>query len=162
MDGRSRRVGLEVGTELTAAAGLRVRVSGALSRNKHEKYENDLGDFDGKFAAGIPGRSVNATLRWEPAAGFFAEAAARHCGPYYADDANEMRVPAWTICDASVGARLRVAGIQGDVSLSVRNLGDRLYTESVWVNALTAGGGARYSEPGLPRNVVASLTLRSG
>jgi iron complex outermembrane receptor protein len=162
MDGTSRRHGVEIGTELRAAGGLGLRISGALSRNKHVKYTNDLGNFDGKWSAGIPGRSLNAILRWEPRAGFYLEAAARHCGPYYADDANTARVRAWTILDGAVGARVQTGGVRADVALSAKNLADRLYTESVWVNALVpaSGAGGRFYEPGLPRNLVASVTLR--
>jgi iron complex outermembrane recepter protein len=158
MDGKSRRLGVEIGTELQAAGGLGLRVSTALSRNKHVKYRSDLGDYDGKWSAGIPGRSLNAVLRWEPRAGWFLEAAARHCGPYYADDANTARVAAWTVLDGALGVRVRTRGVQADVTLSARNLTDLLYTESIWVN----GAAGRFHEPGLPRNVAASLTLRRG
>ena len=41
----------------------------------------------------------------------YLEAAARHCGPYYADDANTACVPAWTILDGAVGARLWTGGV---------------------------------------------------
>jgi iron complex outermembrane receptor protein len=162
MDGTSRRQGVEIGTELSPGSGLRLRVSGALSSNWHVTYRTGLDNFDNMWSAGIPGRSLNAILRWEPRAGFYLEAAARHCGPYYADDANTARVPAWTILDGAMGARVKIGGMQADVALSARNLADRLYTESVWVNAIVPANpaDARFFEPGLPRNFVASITLR--
>ncbi len=156
MDGMSRRHGVEIATELRSAYGFHLSFSGALSRNKHVTYRNELGNFDGRWSAGIPGRALNGVLRWEPRSGFYLEAAARHLGPYYADDANTARVPAWTVLDGAVGARAWIDELRADVSLSVRNLTDRLYTESVWVN----GADGRFYEPGLPRNVAVSITLR--
>lgn len=156
MDGTSRRMGVEVGTDVRALGGLGLRISGALSRNKHLRYENDLGNFDDKWSAGIPGRSLNAILRWEPRGGFYLEASARHVGPYYADDANTARVRGWTVLDGSAGFRVRAGRGQADVTFSARNLGDVLYNESVWVN----GAAGRFYEPGLPRNIVVAVTLR--
>jgi len=78
------------------------------------------------------------------------------------DDANTVSVPGYGTMSAtfSVGRPLEIAngvGLQG--FFTVNNLFDRSYLESAFLNPDFVNGVPVAFEPGLPRNMVVSLSL---
>jgi iron complex outermembrane receptor protein len=153
MAGKSRRRGIEVALRGSPGFGLNARCAASFSRNEALRYENELGVFDGNDTAGIPGRTVTATVSYAAPAGLGLEWTGRHVGPYFADDANTARVPAYLLHDLTASWRGRASGVALEAFVAVQNAGDALYVSSIWVN----GSEGRFYEPGLPRNWVAGL-----
>jgi outer membrane receptor protein involved in Fe transport len=85
-------------------------------------------------------------------------------GRYYADDYNKFSVPPFTVWHLAAGCDEILFGdspLVGRLGVSLRNLGNRTYAASAWVNPdLDDLGEPVYLEPGLPRTVVASFGLR--
>ena len=85
-----------------------------------------------------------------------------HSGEYFADDANVVRVPAFTVFKISAELRDLLAarngwGVRGFVT--VQNVTDSKYVGSAFLNPdLVAGAPAVY-EPGMPRMLIVSLTV---
>ncbi len=172
--GKTRRMGLEAGGSIQFANGLSLEPSLTLSKNTYVDYTIDSVHYDnpGKFLdlkdnkmAGIPDVYYTVGLRYAPAflGGSYVKLSVQGVGSYFADDRNLYDVPAYTILNAVVGTEsVRIPG----TSLSfhgffgVNNLTDKTYPASVWINPqLNSQGKPVYLEPGLPRNVVGSVSL---
>ena len=90
------------------------------------------------------------------------KAGVEHSADYFADDANTVRVPPYTILNLTAElARAIVApngfGLRGFVSL--RNATNRRFIGSAFLNPDLVGGAPAAFEPGMPRAVVVSLSL---
>ncbi len=154
--GRSRRTGLEIGLGYEPDRGLGGRIAGAFSKNEYLRYTNDLGDFGGNEAAGIPPLTATAMLRYRAPFGLAVEGILRTVGRYYADDANTARVPAYTVADVTVSSAVRLWRVRMELFGGIRNLADERYVSSVFIN----GVDGRYYEPGMERN--AHMGIRIG
>ncbi|HEX4933060.1 MAG TPA: TonB-dependent receptor, partial [Gemmatimonadaceae bacterium] len=176
--GRSRRTGVEVGAQLNTTAGIFGNLAATFSRNRYLEYVVDsavifpndptkagkIADYGGNEVTGIPPIVVNAEL----GAGIPGLSALRvragveHSSKYFADDANRVRVPGYTI--GTAGLELRDAIPLGPVGLrgfvSVRNLTDRHYIGSAFLNPDLVNGAPAAYEPGMPRTVTVSVSLR--
>jgi len=172
--GETRRMGIEGGASARFAAGVSLLGALTLSHNAYEDYRVDSIHY------GKPGRSVNLAgnevagtpdlfydlrLRWAPGifGGFFAQLSLQGVGRHFADDENRFSVPPYTVWNGLVGfdsIHLYRNRLLARVSIAVHNIGNRIYAASGWVNPdLNALGEPIYLEPGLPRTVVASVTL---
>jgi outer membrane receptor protein involved in Fe transport len=81
---------------------------------------------------------------------------------YYADDANQVTVDGYTVTSLSIGLDrpLRLGGGLGlRGHLTVNNLFDRAYVGSAFLNPDVVNSVPVAFEPGLPRNVLVSLSL---
>ncbi|MEI2432092.1 TonB-dependent siderophore receptor [Lysobacter yananisis] len=141
------------GVELSAAASLtralRIDASIAALDARFDKLREAGGaDRAGNVPPNVPERlaQLHASYRFD-ALPLTVGAGARYVGPWYADNANRLRVAGRTVWDASVAYRLPF----GEIALYGRNLGDALYAD--WT-----GGAADQFVLGAPRSV--ELTLR--
>ncbi|MEW6510081.1 MAG: TonB-dependent receptor [Bacteroidota bacterium] len=173
--GETRRMGLEAGMTLQERGGLALQGALTLSRNRYIIYQIDSvhygrpgrsADLSGNRVAGIPDLFYSLKARYAPpwAHGIYLEAGLNGVGRYYADDSNTDPIPPYSIFNASLGFE---AIELGDTGLflrgffSVQNVGDKRYASSAWINPdLSARGEPIYLEPGMPKNVTASLGLR--
>jgi len=173
--GETRRLGFESGATAQFAGGITVQGSLTASRNRYVQYTVDsvhygragsFADLKDKHLAGIPALFYSLKARFAPswACGAYVEAGISGVGGYFADDYNLVDVPGYTLLNASVGCeeallfddRLSVRGFVG-----IQNLADARYAASAWVNPdLSAAREPIYLEPGLPRNVTASLGVQ--
>lgn len=128
---------------------------------RYVKYQNDIGDFSGKFVPGIP--------RFWGSAGFKTNfnrftfnTEFIFIGKYYADDANEIEVSGYAILNASVGVELTISKFSIFCGVGVNNLTNRKYISSVFINP-EKSPTYTYIEPGLPRNwfITASVGMGS-
>jgi outer membrane receptor protein involved in Fe transport len=100
--------------------------------------------------------------------GFYAEVSSQSVGSYYADDANTLKVPSYTIFSATVGygAELKFVDKLGVKAFATfNNVADQKYVSSAYINPDFGRVGATskqaiYIEPGLPQYIVASLGLQ--
>lgn len=171
--GRARRSGAELALGVVAAAGPFASVSLALSRNEYRRYVVDstlLGapgaraDYSGNAVVGVPpafgSLQVGTSLPFARAVR--VKALLEGIGAYWADDANTVRVPGYATVDltAELARPLATAGgwgVRGFVTL--QNAGDRRYAGSAFLNPERVGGVPLAFEPGMPRNLLVSLTV---
>lgn len=168
--GRARRSGVELGLDAAVAQGPFARAAISLSRNRYVDYVVDsvhyqrpgaVADYSGNGIVGIPSAIANAELGWT-LGGVRLKGVIEGVGRYWVDDANTVRVPGYTVVHAlaeldalPVGGGWGVGGFAG-----VYNVGGRLYTGSAFLNPERVGGRPLAFEPGAPRSVVVSLSIR--
>jgi iron complex outermembrane receptor protein len=171
--GEVRRQGAELGLALDAAAGLSARGALTLNRHRYARYVVDsvhygapgrLANYAGNRVVGVPDVHFGATLGFAPAAvrGLRLEGGVTGAGRYYADDANQVVVPGYTLLNATVAFDRPAAitprlGVRGFVS--VNNLTGRRYIGSAFLNPDVVNGVPVAFEPGQPREVVVGLTI---
>jgi outer membrane receptor protein involved in Fe transport len=170
--GEVRRQGLELALNGYFAGGFSARFAGTFSANSYDRYVVDstyLGVpgasavLDGNRVAGLPGRVINAALRWDRAnpLGIALEVGAQHNSDYFADDRNAVNVPGFTIYRASIEHEGRIAAnTLMRVTLALENLGNAKYVGSAFINPDYTGGAPLVYEPGLPRAMVLGVSFR--
>lgn len=174
----TRRYGIEAAIEVDSRWGLSLTTAFTVMHAEYSNYTIDsvhysktkaghFADLSGNRLVGVPDYTVSARLRY--VAPFFTplyvEVGAQGVGEYYADDANTLSVPAYAVVDARIGLRdLVIPGtpLRVDAGVGLSNVADTKYISSAFLNPDVAkwSGEAIYIEPGLPRNVQGSVTLR--
>ena len=171
--GRVRRQGAELGLTLAAAGGLGARGALTVNRHRYTEYQVDsvhygvpgrFADYAGNRVVGVPDVHYGGSLSYSPGAlpGVRLEGGVTSVGRYFADDANAVEVPGYTLLNATLAfdsaiASYRSAGVRA--FLSVNNLTDRRYIGSAFLNPDVVGGVPVAFEPGRPREVVVGLTV---
>jgi iron complex outermembrane receptor protein len=171
--GRVRRQGAELGLALEGGGGLSARGALTLNRHRYTTYLVDsvhygvpgrFADYAGNEVVGVPSVHYGATIGLVsaliPAARL--EIGVVGAGAYFADDANRVRVPGYTLLNARLALDRSLAvtsrlGARGFVSLS--NIAGRRYIGSAYLNPDVVNGVPVAFEPGTPREVVVGLTL---
>lgn len=148
--GRTRQYGVEawLQTRLTPTLQARLAYTGA-------RYRFEEAALRGNHLPGLPEHRFVLTLQkqWR---GLWLETIGTAVGPYYADDANTVRVDGYLTVDVTLGlARAFLPRLDLHPFVSVQNLLDRNYVGSVVVNA----GGHRYFEPAAGRSIRFGLNL---
>lgn len=158
--GRSERYGMEVGGTVRSAWNVDLMGSVTVMRSRYLDYVSNLGRFDGNSAAGIPPASINLKIMYDglPATRF--DLSMEHLSPYYADDANLVEVPAYTVFHLSAGTALAYGSTTISLGGGLTNITDELYAESVYINPERFSGGYAAFEPGLPRSLYVTIGLR--
>lgn len=170
--GKVERRGLELGLTSDLAGGFTLRGAGTVSDNRYRTYRVDstfLGrpgfgaDFSGNQAVGVPGTIVSGAVSWRPPVASWVELelGAQGNGAYYADDANRVRVPGFTMYRASVaGERPIGGGVALRALVAMENLANRTYVASAFINPDLVAGAPAVFEAGLPRVLLVSFSLR--
>ena len=175
---KARRQGAELGINAWSTSGLFGNGAFTLSKNTYQNYVVDSAvifptdptkagkraDYSDNDVVGLPSALVNIEVGTEMP-GFRSlrlKAGVEHSAKYFADDANRVRVPSFAIFN--LGAELRDpimiaggVGIRGFVA--VKNLTDKRYIGSAFLNPDLVGGAPAAFEPGMPRTVIVSLSL---
>jgi iron complex outermembrane receptor protein len=164
---------VELGLGALTTAGPFANVALTFSRNRYAEYVVDstlLGapgataDYAGNEAVGVPSSIAHVELG-STVPGYRAlrvRGALEHAGRYFADDANAVRVPGYTVLHLTAELRAPLAtaggwGVRGFVS--VQNVTDRAYVGSAFLNPDRLNGAPLAFEPGMPRSVVVSVTI---
>ena len=173
--GASRRIGAELGATIQAATGLTIALSGSLMSTTFLDYTIDSGyisqqlsgrttSYVGNEQSGIPRASATVRLRYDVPEhdGWFAEIESRTLSSYYADDANTIVVDGWSVLSAAAGIRIGVLPQHLSIDIIGRadNVFNTSYMASAWINPDVTRGGVPFIEPGLPRNMFATVNLR--
>jgi iron complex outermembrane recepter protein len=176
--GKGRRRGAEIGIDADMPAGVFGNAALTFSDNKYLEYVVDsavifptdpskvgaIADYSGNKVVGIPEVVTNVELGFAMPglSGLRLSGGIEHTGKYFADDANNVEVPSFTIFNATAELRDPIASVGGwGVSgfVRVQNLTDKKYIGSAFLNPDLVGGAPAAFEPGLPRTFVVSLSL---
>ena len=175
---KARRQGAELGVNAQTSMGIFGSAVLTFSRNEYVNYVVDStvqfptdptkigkrADYSGNEVVGIPGLVSNLEVGTE-VPGYRAlrfKAAMEHSGEYFADDANKVRVPSFTIVNLTAELRDPIAsangfGVRGFIT--VHNVADSKYVGSAFLNPDLVGGAPAVYEPGMPRTVIVSLSV---
>jgi len=174
--GKAERKGAELGAAVQAAGGWSLHGALTLMVATYKSYIVDsvhyarpgaVANYSGNKVVGVPGMTLNANLGWAPAAlnGLRLQVGVQHTGEYFVDDANAVTVPSASVFSAGVVTD-RAYGIGGGIGvrgfLSVSNLADRKFVGSAFLNPDRVANVPVAFEPGLPRQVILSLSLERG
>ncbi len=171
--GRVRRRGAELGLRVGAAGGISVRTAVAYTDHRYTRYIVDSAyygspgasaDYSGNRVVGVPEVTYAAALEVAPPAWRPLEVrvGVQGMSAYFADDANQVEVPAYRTVSLTVGTGEPLAvggglGVSGFVTID--NALDRRYIASAFLNPDVVGVEAVAFEPGLPRHVVIGFSL---
>ena len=174
--GKTRRMGAEFGMKVQLMNGLSLDGALTLSDNKYLEYAvdsvyynpnkvNSVAEYEGNTVAGVPGAFYSGSVRFAPAmaGGMFIRLNGQGTGSYFVDDPNLVKVPSWFTLNATIGIeQLRMGESSFTLScfVAAQNLLNAKFIGSAWINPdLNAQGKPMYIEPGLPRNLVAAITI---
>ncbi|MEO8230809.1 MAG: TonB-dependent receptor [Ignavibacteriota bacterium] len=171
--GKTDRMGAELGLNLLMDHGLSFQGSFTYSQNKYKEYTVDsvhygnpgaIADYKDNKVAGIPDVFYYASLNYAPDFfyGAFIGLSINGMGSYFVDDANTFEVPSYNVLNATIGIKNAIKLTNNlDISgfISINNLSDAKYVGSAFINPDIVSGAPVFIEPGIPRNIVASLSF---
>ena len=168
--GKARRRGAELGLRLTVGSGVALHTALSYTDHRYTRYVIDSAyagfsaDYSGNRVVGVPQFTYAAALEFSPAAvrPLEVRVGLQGMSRFFADDANQVAVPAYRLVTLTLGTADLVSiggglGVRGFVT--VNNLFDRAYIASAFLNPDFAGSEAVAFEPGLPRHVIVGVTL---
>jgi len=171
--GKVRRRGAELGLRLAAGSGVVLHTALTYTDHRYTQYVVDSAyygapgasaNYSGNRVVGVPQFTYAAAVEFAPPAVRPLElrVGLQGMSRFFADDANQVTVPAYRLVSVTVGASEPISigggfGVRGFVT--VNNLFDRPYIASAFLNPDVVAGEAVAFEPGLPRHVVVGVTL---
>lgn len=175
---KARRQGAEIGLGATTVAGVFANAAITMSKNRYLNYVVDYAvifptdptkagkraDYSNNEAVGVPGAVANFEVGTSISGcrALRVKGDVEHYGKYCADDANRVNVPGYTLMNVTAELRNPIVhangwGVRGFVS--VRNVADKLFIGSAFLNPDFVGAAPAAFEPGLPRTVTVSVSL---
>jgi iron complex outermembrane receptor protein len=165
--GRVRRRGIELGARVSARGGVSLQTALTWTDHRYTHYVVDsvhylrpgfFADYSGNRVVGVPSFTAALALDIAPAVvePLRVRLAVDATSSYFADDANQVKVPSYRIAALTLATEAR-AGMRGFVS--IHNLFDRRYIASAFLNPDVVGGEPVAFEPGLGRSFVVGLSL---
>ena len=174
----AQRYGAEIGLNARSRAGVFGNAALTFSNNRYQDYVVDSAvifptdptkagkraDYSSNDVVGVPSTLANIELGTE-VPGFRSlrlKAGVEHSGKYFADDANRVEVPSYTLLNLTAELRDPITivgnlGIRGFVT--VKNVTDRRYIGSAFLNPDLVSGAPAAFEPGMPRAFVVSFSV---
>lgn len=172
----AQRRGVELGLDAQTRAGFFATAAVTLSDNTYDEYVVDsavifpndptkqgkTADYSDNKIVGLPDMSANLEVGTMLGRNLRIRLGVEQFGDYFADDANAVDVPSYTIFNVSADLRQPIVamngwGLRGFVS--VHNLTDKHYIGSAFLNPDLVNGAPAAFEPGMPRAVIVSLSL---
>ena len=122
--GQQSSDGLEATLELALGQGWQVSANAAFVRAEYDDFREAGGDRSGNRPTNVPRRTANLWLSKALSEQVQAGIGARYVDARYADTANSVTLPSYTVVDATIGWQ-----VQADVrlGLELNNLFDRQY-----------------------------------
>ncbi|MES2178859.1 MAG: TonB-dependent receptor [Gemmatimonadota bacterium] len=175
---KARRQGAELGVSMQNTFGVFANYALTLSNNKYSSYVIDSAvqfptdptkagkraDYSGNKVVGVPGYTSNIELGAELPRyrATRLKVALESSGSYFVDDANRVKVPAFSIVNLTAELRDPIVssngfGVRG--FLTVHNVADTKYAGSAFLNPDLVGTAPAYYEPGMPRTFIVSLSV---
>lgn len=124
--------GLEASASVEIVRGLRFDINGTVLRARYEDFNEVSGGTTvsraGNVPVDVPQQAASAWLTWNFLPQWTLGAGVRYVGARYADTANQVRVPSYTVLDTALSWRVSK---QMGLALRVYNLTNRYYADSV-------------------------------
>ncbi len=175
--GRVRRRGAELGVRIAARAGVALQAALAWTDHRYTRYRVDsvhyditragvFADYSGNRVVGVPRFTAAFGLDVTPRVitPLRIRVGVDAMGSFFADDANQVPVPAYRLTSLTIGTD-RPLGLGGGVGVSgfvaVHNVFDRRYIASAFLNPDrdVVSGEPLAFEPGFPRNLTVGLSF---
>ncbi|EZH83424.1 TonB-dependent receptor [Ectopseudomonas composti] len=141
--GQQSSDGLEATLELALGHGWQVSANAALVRAEYDDFVEGGGDRSGNRPSNVPRRTANLWLNKALGQGVDVGMGARYVDARYADAANQIEVPGYTVVDANI-AWQALPDVR--LGLELNNLFDRQY-------ATTASSAGQQWYLGAPRSL---------
>ena len=127
--GQQSSKGIEAAIALALPGGLSIDANGTVLDAEYDDYISGGTNYSGNTPPDVPETAANLWLTWQGLGGIRAQAGLRYVGKRYSDTANNFRVPAYAVVDASLSYAFtdNVA-----VDLRVYNLFDKDYVTSTY------------------------------
>ncbi|TVP81059.1 MAG: TonB-dependent receptor [Puniceicoccaceae bacterium] len=154
--GESRRQGVEAALTTELGAGWSLGLSYTWSDFRYREFEQGGQDFSGKHIPGIPEHYGALRLDYAHPGGFFAGWRTRLVGSFYADDANNERIEAYSVSDLRFGYTHTAGSWTIEPYLAVNNILDESYFGNIRINAR----GGRHFEPAPERSLFGGIRVR--
>lgn len=170
------RQGLEVGLNAETSAGLFASAAITLGNNKYNDYVVDSAvifptdptkvgkraDYSDNKIVGLPDAMMNVDVGANFGSMLQVKFGVEQFGEYFANDANTVTVPSYTIYNVTASLKKPILsangwGLRG--FLTVHNLTDESYIGSAFLNPDLVGGAPAAFEPGMPRSVIVSFSF---
>ena len=148
--GQQSSDGLEATLELALGQGWQVSANAAFVRAEYDDFREAGGDRSGNRPTSVPRRTANLWLSKALSEQVQADIGARYVDARYADTANNVTLPSYTVVDATIGWQ-----VQADVrlGLELNNLFDRQY-------ATTGSSDGQQWYLGAPRSLFVTADYR--
>ena len=171
--GRVRRRGAELGARVATSAGIALQAALTWNVHRYTEYVVDsvhygvpgaTADYSGNDVVGVPAFIGALALDVRPGVlkPLHVRLEVENIGSFYADDANQVKVPSYRIANVSLGTDrpLALGSTLGlNAFVTVNNVLDRHYIASAFLNPDVVAGEPVAFEPGLPRNVVFGVSF---
>ncbi len=122
--------GIEASLTLHLSQGLSIDANGTVLRARYDDFVSGDSVYTGNTPNSIPESAGNLWLRWSDTR-FAAQAGLRYVGHSYSDDANEFRVPGYTVVDAGVSFAITS---KMAIDLHAYNVADKSYALTTYDN----------------------------
>lgn len=154
--GKSRRHGVEIGVTYYPTDTFTLTGSYTWAEYRFRQFiDHDGNDFAGNRLPGLPQQSFFGELAWQRQGTGFAAINVLWIGDRYADNANQVRVPDYTVVNARLGKDFRLGKQVLTLYTGLNNLFDESYFGNIRLNAY----GGLYYEPAPGRTLYAGLKL---
>ncbi len=172
--GKTKRTGIECSHSAQWENGLTISASLTLSSNVYTEYKQDsivngnptgasYTDYAQNSIAGIPNSYGSFKIQYTPTSfsEFSCNAEIRNMSTYFANDANTLKVDAYSTIDIGIMYNVEISNnLELKIFGKVQNLLDIQYAAGVWINPdIPKFTSPAYLEPGLPRNIVIGTSL---
>jgi iron complex outermembrane recepter protein len=170
--GKAQRSGAELGIHSSLAGGFTAAAATTYSINRYSKYIVDsvhygrpgqTADYSGNQIVGVPRFILGSEVAFEPNSHRVRlQLNLESNSGFFADDANGITVPGYLITSATAGFPRPIAitrGLAVSGFVSIRNILNRHYISSAYLNPDVVSGVPVAFEPGLPRQLLISLSL---
>ena len=179
--GRSIHRGVEVGVDLTVAAGLNLVGAYTLADYRYDEFriisvnntvpppDTTIHDLHDRALPGIPKHWLHVTLQARPgwARNVWAEIEETHSSSFFVDDTLSMRTSPWWTTNVRLGWDGNVGSVRVHPFVGFNNVFNRQYVSSVAINAQPIRVGSsfvpgRYYEPAPGRNMYVGFSFGAG
>ncbi len=149
------RRGLEAGLSADLMPGLRFSTAYTFSDFSFDRFAK-FPNVENNELPGVPTHNFYAEFAYQRSDGWFAKWDINHVSGLYADNANSVAVPSYTVSNLVFGRDIRVGNTLVTPSFGVNNLFDERYNQSIRIQE----SNQRYFEPAPDLNVFGALRVR--
>ena len=149
------RRGLEAGLSADLMPGLRFSTAYTFSDFSFDRFAK-FPNVENNELPGVPTHNFYAEFAYQRSDGWFAKWDINHVSGLYADNANSVAVPSYTVSNLVFGRDIRVGNTLVTPSFGVNNLFDEQYNQSIRIQE----SNQRYFEPAPDLNVFGALRVR--